>query len=375
MKKQNLILLFLVLMMSLLILCACTQNKQGPKGDSGRGIVSIDKTSTDGNVDTYTILYTDGSTSTFTVTNAIDTLCRHNFVNYICSYCGEEYFTPGLIIKSNPKLDGSYYVSGYDGIDREVYIPSHYKNGIVDRIGENAFNGHSGIKNVFISHTVKNIGDSAFKNSSQLVNVYIPKDNSLEMIGNNAFNGCRELLSINYLNNVTKLGDNAFSNCTKIQTFESLSNLTNIGARTFENCDGLLSINLTNVLEIGQYAFNNCISITSLIIPECLENLGEKAFNNCKSLKVLNWNAINCKDITLSISIDCTFFKGCNISTINVGENVSYLPFSVFNGCTDLEIVRYLGAKDDWNRIEKGNDWNKNTGTYKVYCKDGVIEK
>ena len=36
------------------------------------GIASIEKTGTDGNVDTYTIYYTDGSTSTFTVTNGQD---------------------------------------------------------------------------------------------------------------------------------------------------------------------------------------------------------------------------------------------------------------------------------------------------------------
>jgi microcystin-dependent protein len=38
-------------------------------GTNGRGIVSDEKTSTNGLVDTYTITYTDGSTSTYTVTN------------------------------------------------------------------------------------------------------------------------------------------------------------------------------------------------------------------------------------------------------------------------------------------------------------------
>ena len=42
---------------------------QGPEGDPGRGIVSITKTGTAGLVDTYTILYTDDTTSTYTVTN------------------------------------------------------------------------------------------------------------------------------------------------------------------------------------------------------------------------------------------------------------------------------------------------------------------
>ena len=48
---------------------------QGPKGDDGadgRGIVSITKTGTLGLVDTYTITYTDGTTSTYTITNGKD---------------------------------------------------------------------------------------------------------------------------------------------------------------------------------------------------------------------------------------------------------------------------------------------------------------
>lgn len=43
--------------------------QKGDKGDPGVGIVSIDKTSTSGNVDTYTITFTNQTTSTFTVTN------------------------------------------------------------------------------------------------------------------------------------------------------------------------------------------------------------------------------------------------------------------------------------------------------------------
>ena len=38
----------------------------------GKGILTVDKTSTEGNVDTYTITFSDNSASTFTVTNAKD---------------------------------------------------------------------------------------------------------------------------------------------------------------------------------------------------------------------------------------------------------------------------------------------------------------
>lgn len=42
------------------------------KGTDGRGIVSIEKTGTSGLIDTYTITYTDGTTTTFVVKNGED---------------------------------------------------------------------------------------------------------------------------------------------------------------------------------------------------------------------------------------------------------------------------------------------------------------
>ena len=45
---------------------------KGDTGDTGNGIQSVTKTSTSGRVDTYTILYTNGTTSTFAVTNGKD---------------------------------------------------------------------------------------------------------------------------------------------------------------------------------------------------------------------------------------------------------------------------------------------------------------
>ena len=48
------------------------QGPQGPQGETGNGIDSIEKTSTSGLVDTYTITYTDETTTTFDVTNGAD---------------------------------------------------------------------------------------------------------------------------------------------------------------------------------------------------------------------------------------------------------------------------------------------------------------
>lgn len=53
---------------------------KGAKGDDGKGIASIEKTSTSGLVDTYTITYSDNTTSTYTVTNGRNGTNGDNYV-------------------------------------------------------------------------------------------------------------------------------------------------------------------------------------------------------------------------------------------------------------------------------------------------------
>lgn len=47
---------------------------KGETGDTGNGIESVKKTSTDGIVDTYTITFTDGTKQTYELVNSIDTV-------------------------------------------------------------------------------------------------------------------------------------------------------------------------------------------------------------------------------------------------------------------------------------------------------------
>lgn len=50
------------------------------KGKSGRGIASIKKTGATGSVDTYTITYTDDTTSTFTIKNSDEIMLQRQIV-------------------------------------------------------------------------------------------------------------------------------------------------------------------------------------------------------------------------------------------------------------------------------------------------------
>lgn len=57
---------------------ASLEELKGAKGDDGNGIVSMEKTSSDGPVDTYTVTFTDGSTFEFRVTNGLSSISSQN---------------------------------------------------------------------------------------------------------------------------------------------------------------------------------------------------------------------------------------------------------------------------------------------------------
>lgn len=69
------------------------QGPQGIQGATGIGITSITKTSTSGNVDTYTILFTNNNTTTFQITNGDDYVLtnadKQEIANIVLSGAGD----------------------------------------------------------------------------------------------------------------------------------------------------------------------------------------------------------------------------------------------------------------------------------------------
>lgn len=79
-------------------------NIKGSDGQDGNGIVSIKLTNTSANVDTYTITFDNGKTTTFTVTNGV------NGEQGIQGEPGEDGHTPIITIGEN----GNWYIDGDD---------------------------------------------------------------------------------------------------------------------------------------------------------------------------------------------------------------------------------------------------------------------
>ncbi len=140
-------------------------------------------------------------------------------------------------------------------------------------------------------------------------------------ITNNAFNGCKNLLSI------------AVSSDNPVYYVSGNCLITKSDKTLVLGCKA--SVIPSNVISIGNSAFSNCTGLTSINLPTGLTSIGDYAFRGCTGLITINWNATKLTShIYSSTNI---FYNAGNESTeitVTIGENVEELPCYLFY-CSD----------------------------------------
>ena len=139
-------------------------------------------------------------------------------------------------------------------------------------------------KEVFIGDSVNIIGDSAFEGSHNLTSITLPT--SLTQIGTYAFSGCWSLTDIVIPDNVTSIAYKAFYNCSSLTGITISRNVAKIDNSTFEGCDKLTSVVLPeSVATINSGAFNGCSSLSSVTIQNSASKLtySNNAFGHISS--------------------------------------------------------------------------------------------
>ena len=192
----------------------------------------------------------------------------------------------------------------------------------VASIGDRAFEGCSGLTSVIIGSSVTTIGKEAFKGCSGLTSVTIP--DSVTSIGDRAFVGCSGLTSVIIGSSVITIGDEAFQDCSGLTSVTIPDSVTSIGDRAFEWCRGLTSVSISaSVTSIGKEAFKDCSGLTSVTIPDSVTSIGDGAFEWCRGLTAVTYNAINCRNHVYGSE---AWFKGCSLTSFNIGEGVKQIP-------------------------------------------------
>ena len=211
---------------------------------------------------------------------------------------------------------------GRSSINNTVVIPDN-----VTSIGQEAFDGCSGIDTLFIGSGVASIGDNAFHDCSSIHYLVIP--NSVTTIGSWAFDGCSGIDTLILGIGVTSIGDHAFYGCSSIHRLIIPNSVTNIGIEAFYGCSGIDTLILGNgVTSIGPSAFFNCDNVLS--ISTNARTIGNNSFANCDRLvSVILGDSVQ--------TIGNGAFYGCfRLNNVTLGNSISSIGARAFSGCIRL---------------------------------------
>ena len=114
-----------------------------------------------------------------------------------------------------------------------------------------------------------------------------------------------------------------------------------IADSAFFNLTNLTSVTLPDGLShIGKMAFAWNQGITEITLPRNLQFVGDNAFEWDTNLATVNFNATHCTTMCTGYRDNGYYypaFVGCNnLSTINIGENVTRIPDFAFSDCNGL---------------------------------------
>lgn len=223
----------------------------------------------------------------------------------------------------------------------------------VTHIDEDAFGGCRNLVSVNLPSNLISLGAGAFLSCQSLSFIEIPS--SVETIGAYAFAGCGLLKTITIPNKVNEISTELFRECSRLESVVMHPNIKRIGDYAFFGCEWL-SVEIPYGVEtIENCAFEQCLSLPSIVIPDSVKYIGNSAFKRCENLE----------HVTLSTNIKVIrkeMFKDCfSLKSIVIPEGVTRIEENAFENCSGLKTVTIPssittigeGAFNDCFRLEK----------------------
>ena len=306
----------------------------------------------------YFVGLTSIGSNAFQNCNGLTSIAIPNSVKAIGSYAFQ--YCNGLTsiaIPNSVRSIGNYAFSGCSSLT-SIAIPNS-----MTTIGSNAFSGCSGLTSIEIPNSVTIISDYAFSFCSSLEQIIVASGNTaydsrdncnaiIETSTNKLVAGCKNTV---IPNSVTTIGNTAFSGCTNLMSIEIPNSVTSIGSNAFSYCTGLTSIAIPHsVTSIGSSAFGDCTNLTSIEIPNSVTSIGSSAFGDCTNLTSI--------EIPNSVtSIEGYVFYACSgLTSIDIPNSVTSIGDAAFYNCSGLKSLIVLAENpptigdDAFYRVSKG---------------------
>ena len=148
------------------------------------------------------------------------------------------------------------------------------------------------------------------------------------------FHNSHQLALLTMPASVRKIGENAFEDCTFLESINFGESVTHIGSVAFARCTSLKSITIgESIADIEEYAFQNCTSLESITFGKSVTHIGRQAFVGCKSLKSINFG----ESVTYIGSF--AFARCTSLKSITIGESIADIEEYAFLFCTSLQTI------------------------------------
>ena len=198
-------------------------------------------------------------------------------------------FGCALLRPANPVSDFDYYVNEekqciniltYIGESKDVVIPAYIENLPVRFIGIGAFYGSS-VENVVLPNTVEEIWDDAFDGCKNLKTIQF--STNLKMIGYQSFRRCASLEKVTLPNGLETLGTKAFDSCSALREVSIPGTVKTFGQGIFAYCQSIENVTFEHGLEvIGERAMFTSTKIKTLVIPSSVKEINRGTFDFLK---------------------------------------------------------------------------------------------
>ena len=273
----------------------------------------------------------------------------------------------------------------------------------LQKIEDNLFESCLNLEAIFLPSGLESIGASAFENCTSLQSIVIPS--SVTEIGKRAFSGCRVLANVILPSELQSIEEYTFGDCFRLENIVIPQSVMRIENHAFLQCIALTKIEIpAGVTVIGANAFTNCISLESVLLPTGLERIEDGVFSSCSKLSkinisnsvrwigrhafsdcyaliqvensvgyVENWavslegdpNDFAVREGTVGIAASAFYNYGEFVS-VTLPDTLKYINRYAFAYADHLETVIFDGNQEQWESIEKAEDWVSGSNDFTV---------